>query len=113
LTERKKRILFVCSRNQWRSPTAERIFSRSVLVEVRSRGVSASAVRRLTPIDVTWADIIFVMEPDHKRQLLKQFRADVGERPVYVLDIPDEYQAMDPELVDLLKAGVQAVMGPL
>lgn len=107
----KKNLLFVCSRNQWRSPTAERMFSRSEEFAVRSRGVSASAVRRLARSDVAWADVIFVMEADHKRQLLKLFRSEVEHRPVHVLDIPDEYPFMDPELVDLIDAGVRAVLG--
>jgi len=113
MTESKKRILFVCSRNQWRSPTAERIFSRSVVVEVRSRGLSASAVRRVSSSDVSWADIIFVMESDHRRQLMKQFRTDVGERPVHVLDVSDDYRFMDPDLIDLIKARVEAILGPV
>jgi predicted protein tyrosine phosphatase len=107
----KKNLLFVCSRNQWRSPTAERMFARSEEFAVRSRGVSASAVRRLTRSDVAWADVIFVMEADHKRQLLKLFRSEVEHRPVHVLDIPDEYPFMDPELVDLIEAGVRAALG--
>lgn len=108
--EVKKNLLFVCSRNQWRSPTAERIFSRSAGYQVRSRGLSASAVRRLTETDIVWADVIFVMESEHRQQLLKRFRADVADRPVHVLDIPDEYQFMDPELVELIESGVRAAL---
>jgi predicted protein tyrosine phosphatase len=62
---------------------------------------------------VSWADIIFVMESNHRRQLLQQFRTEVGERPVHVLDVPDDYRFMDPELIDLIKARVEAVLGPL
>ncbi len=110
MKEAKKNLLFVCSRNQWRSPTAEQIFSRSPSLQVRSRGLSASAVRRLTNSDIAWADVIFVMESEHKRQLLKRFRADIGDCPVHVLDIPDEYRFMDPELVELIESGVSAAL---
>jgi len=103
--------LFLCGRNQWRSPTAARIFSRSSAFEVRAAGVSASAVRKVTASDVEWADVIFVMESDHKRQLVRAFRDAIEDRPVHVLDIPDEYRFMDPELVDLLRAGVSALLG--
>lgn len=82
-------------------------------LHVRSRGLSASAVRRLTNSDVAWADFIFVMESEHKRQMLKRFRADIGHRLVHVLDIPDEYHFMDPELVELIKARVSAVLDSL
>jgi predicted protein tyrosine phosphatase len=107
----RKKLLFVCSRNKWRSPTAERIFSHSPTLEVRARGISASAVRRLVAADVSWADLIFVMELTHKRQLVGLFRAELGRRPVHVLDIPDEYQFMDPELVELLESAVRAIIG--
>jgi len=107
----KSKLLFICSRNKWRSPTAERIFSRSANFEVRARGVSASAARRLTGSDVSWADVIFVMESDHKRQVKELFRSELSGRPIHVLDIPDEYQLMDPELIELLKTGVRAILG--
>jgi predicted protein tyrosine phosphatase len=107
----RKKLLFVCSRNKWRSPTAERIFSRSMDFEVRARGLSTSAVRRLTGSDVSWADVIFVMEPSHKRQLVSLFRAELGGCPIHVLDIPDDYQLMDPELIELLEGGVHAALG--
>jgi predicted protein tyrosine phosphatase len=106
----RQKLLFVCGRNKWRSPTAERIFSHSTTLEVRARGLSASAVRRVAASDVSWADVVFVMEPSHKRQLLALFRAELGGRPVHVLDIPDEYQFMDPELVDLLQTGVHTLI---
>ena len=110
MKEVRKNLLFVCSRNQWRSPTAEKIFSRSPGLQARSRGLSASAVRCLTRSDVAWADVIFVMESKHKQQLLKRFREDVADRPVHVLDIPDEFQFMDPELVELIESGVRAAL---
>lgn len=109
----RSKLLFVCSRNRWRSPTAERVFAHSPVFEVRARGLSASAARRLSISDVAWADVIFVMESDHKRQLVRLFRGELAGRPVHVLNIPDDYQLMDPELVDLLTAGVEAALGPL
>jgi predicted protein tyrosine phosphatase len=109
--EARTRVLFICSRNQLRSPTAEKIFAESEQLEVRSRGLSASAIRRLTAEDVTWAQVIFVMEPEHKKQLLRAFREEAKLRRIYVLDIPDEFDFMDPELVMLIKAGVRGALG--
>jgi predicted protein tyrosine phosphatase len=80
-------------------------------LDVRSRGLSASAVRRLTADDVTWAEAIFVMEPEHKKQLLRTFREEAKLRRIYVLDIPDDYDFMDPELVMLIAAGVRGALG--
>jgi predicted protein tyrosine phosphatase len=107
----KRRVLFVCDRNQLRSPTAEKIFSRCERLEVRSRGLRASANRRLIEDDVAWAEVIFVMEPEHKKQLLRNFREAARLRQICVLDIPDEYGFMDQELVMLLTAGVRTVLG--
>jgi predicted protein tyrosine phosphatase len=107
----RRHILFVCDRNQLRSPTAEKIFSRCEHLEVRSRGLRASANRQLVEDDVLWAEVIFVMEPEHKKQLLRRFRESAGLRQIHVLDIPDEYGFLDPELVMLLTAGVRAVLG--
>ncbi len=57
----KLRVLFVCSMNQWRSPTAETIWRRSPDVDARSRGLSPRARRRLTRKDLGWADLVLVM----------------------------------------------------
>jgi hypothetical protein len=54
-------VLFVCSRNQWRSPTAEQIFAQHPGLSVRSGGTSESARRRVSLKDAQWADIILVI----------------------------------------------------
>jgi len=111
LEKYRKHLLFICSRNQMRSPTGERVFAKSDRFQARSRGLSASAKRQLTVEDVIWADAIFVMEPEHKRQLLRRFREEAEGRLIVVLDIPDEYAFMDPDLVDLIIAGVRGALG--
>lgn len=110
--QRRHKVLVLCSRNRWRSPTAERVFAHSRRIAVRARGLSESAVRRVTAQDIAWADLVVVMEQDHRRQLVRCFRPALGDRPVHVLDIPDEYGFMDPELVELLTTGIGAILGP-
>ena len=95
--------LFVCSRNQWRSPTAERVFRDDPRLSVRSCGLSARSPRQLRDDDLIWADIVFVMETKHRARITGQFRDALGGTPLHVLDIPDDYQFMNPELVDLLQ----------
>jgi predicted protein tyrosine phosphatase len=112
MTMNRQHLLFVCSRNQLRSPTGEKVFAASERFETRSRGLRASARRQLTADDVEWADVIFVMESEHKRELLRQFRDAANGRRLIVLDIPDEYEFMDPELVALITAGVNGALGP-
>ncbi len=99
-------ILFVCSRNQWRSPTAEEIFKNSQEHQAKSAGTEPSARIKITEKLINWADIIFVMEKKHKERIEQRFAAVVDEKELIVLDIPDEYQFMDEELVDLIKLSV-------
>lgn len=98
-----KRILFVCSRNRLRSPTAETIFATHPEVEVDSAGLNDDAVVPLSPEQIAWADLILVMEKVHRAKLAKKFRKYLGGKRVVVLGIPDKYDYMDPELVELLK----------
>ena len=100
-------ILFVCSRNRWRSPTAEQLFRNYPGISVRSAGTSPSARKHVSLEDVRWADLILVMEEKHKSRLVAQFtRLMVGKR-IDVLDIPDDYKYMDPELVQQLQQAVE------
>ena len=92
-------ILFVCSRNQWRSPTAEAVYKNSGH-SVRSAGMAESARIRINEGHVSWADIIFVMERRHRDMLKARYEV---KTPIIVLDIPDEYGYMDEELVSMIK----------
>ena len=101
-----KRVLFVCSQNRLRSPTAEQVFASWEGIEVASAGLNNDAESVLTPELVSWANVIFVMEKVHRNKLGKRFRAQLGGKRIVCLDIPDEYDYMDPQLVALLKAKV-------
>jgi predicted protein tyrosine phosphatase len=97
------RVLFVCSQNKSRSPTAERVFSSWPGIEVSSAGVNRDAENPITPELVEWADRIFVMEKAHQKKLCRRYRAYLKGRKVICLNIPDEFPFMDPDLVFLLK----------
>ena len=86
------KVLFVCSHNKWRSTTGEAVFS-------RVEGVSAR-----------WADLILVMEDEHAARLRDDFRQDVAGKTLHVLDIPDDYQFMDEELVELIRAKAEPLI---
>jgi protein-tyrosine phosphatase len=103
-------LLFVCSRNQWRSPTAEEIFKNSQEHQVKSAGTEPSARIKITEKLINWADIIFVMEKKHKDRIEQRFATVVNEKELIVLDITDDYQFMDEELVDLIKLSVSAYL---
>jgi predicted protein tyrosine phosphatase len=93
-------ILFVCSRNKWRSPTAEAIYKNHAGLSVRSAGTEPSARIRLTAKIIQWADLIFVMEKKHRQRIVEKFSNETAGKKIIVLDIPDEYKFMDPELIE-------------
>ena len=99
-------ILFVCSRNQWRSPTAETLFRRQPGIQVRSGGTSPRARHTVSAQDIAWADSIMVMENKHKSRLQAAFPAALTHKKIVVLDIADDYRYMDAELVVLLQQSV-------
>lgn len=101
-----KDILFICSRNQWRSPTAETIWRRHPEFNVKSAGTSPRAKKTVGAADIQWVDMIFVMEQKHKNRLKAEFSRILLHKRLYVLDIPDEYQYMDTALIGELEASV-------
>jgi predicted protein tyrosine phosphatase len=101
-----KKVLFVCSQNRLRSPTAEQVFSNRPDLEVESAGTNNDAETPLTSELVEWADLIFVMEKAHRQKLQKRFRAVLKSKRVICLDIPDNYAFMEPALVQLLETKV-------
>ncbi len=98
-----KRYLFVCSQNKLRSPTAEQVFARRGDIEVASAGTNVDAIEPLTGELVAWADVIVVMEKAHRAKVQRKFRQHLNGQRMICLDIPDDYEFMDPELVGLLE----------
>lgn len=108
-----RRFLFVCSRNRLRSPTAEQVFSGYPGLEVASAGLDHDAENPLDAELVEWADTIFVMEKHHRNKLSSKFRSSLGGQRMVCLDIPDDYEFMQPELVDLLHARLRRFLPPV
>ena len=105
-----KKLLFVCSQNRLRSPTAEAVFCEYEGLEVESAGLERTAEVPLYA-EAIWADIIFVMEKSHRNKLSKKFKPWLKDKRVICLDIPDEYEYMEPALVELLKQKVLPLLG--
>lgn len=99
-------ILFVCSRNRWRSRTAETIFKDQQHHEVRSAGTAADARVKVNEKLIHWADLIFVMEKRHKQMLQEKFNETLNKKEIIVLNIEDNHQYMDEELIETLRASV-------
>jgi predicted protein tyrosine phosphatase len=103
-----RHILFVCSRNRLRGPTAEQVFADWPGIETASAGLSPDAETPVTPELLAWADTIFVMERVHRARLSERFRPHLRYARVLCLEIPDDFDFMAPALVRLLEAKVPA-----
>jgi predicted protein tyrosine phosphatase len=107
------KLLFVCSRNRRRSLTAEKIFDSSPLHQARSAGTQPDARIVITEGQIGWADIIFCMEKSHLNRLRLKFPGAMLDKHVVCLNIPDEYDFMDPALIDDLLATLAPHVTPL
>ena len=96
------KILFVCAMNKQRSATAERLYRNDARLDVRSAGVNSEAKRRVSEVDLQWADVVFVMEREHKTWIRTHFKSLALPR-IDVLDIPDEFEFMDEGLQEMLR----------
>jgi len=99
---RRLKVLFVCAMNKQRSATAEQIYRNDARLEVRSAGVRSGANRRVSEADLRWADVVFAMEQEHKLWMTKRFEGLDLPR-IDVLEIPDDFEFMDPDLVEMLR----------
>ena len=103
-------LLFVCSRNQLRSPTAEAMWGQRDGFDARSAGTSPHARRPIGPADIRWADVIFVMEDKHAHRLLAAFPRLLAYKQPHCMGIPDDYRFMDPELIAMLDERVSTAL---
>jgi predicted protein tyrosine phosphatase len=102
-----EKLLFICTLNQWRSPTAERLFDGSTKYSARSAGTASNAVHVINANDIMWADRIFVMEKRHKEIIETKFKDILEGKEVINLVIPDDLGYMDVDLVELLKHSLE------
>ncbi|MEO7098777.1 MAG: low molecular weight protein tyrosine phosphatase family protein [Luteolibacter sp.] len=99
-----KKLLFICSQNKLRSPTAEAIFADRSGIDVDSAGLNHDAEVPLSAEQIEWADLILVMEKAQRTRLNRNFGQFLGGKKVIVLNIPDDYEYMDEKLIPLLES---------
>jgi predicted protein tyrosine phosphatase len=105
-----KKLLFICSQNRLRSPTAEVVFADYEGIETDSAGLDHYAEVPVSTEAIEWADIIFVMEKSHKTKLTKNFQPFLKDKRIICLDIPDEFEYMDSALIEILKKKVVKII---
>jgi predicted protein tyrosine phosphatase len=107
---KKQRILFVCTANQQRSPTAERLYEGDPRFEVRSAGTHATRERAVTREILEWADMVVVMEERHAAAIRREFPELSSRLDLQILHIPDIYQYMDTRLQQEIRNRFEALL---
>ena len=108
ITPEGSKVLFICAQNKIRSFTAEKMFEGSQRYRVRSRGVAKDSRVKLTEGDLGWADVVFVMEKNHKNIINKKFREQSHGKRIICLFIEDIYDPME----DILIAELRRKLAP-
>jgi len=99
--ETKIRLLFVCTINRMRSATAHKIYENDERFHVKSAGTDKTADTVLTNELLNWADSIIVMEKHHRNYIRGHFPDIYKTKKIVCLYIPDEYDYMQTELIEI------------
>jgi predicted protein tyrosine phosphatase len=108
MTERPN-ILVICGKNKRRSRTAEYMFKNDQRFNIRSAGLSPKSDRKISENDLNWADLVLVMETDHRSKIKELYR-HLQLPKIEVLNIPDEYEYLDEELIQILDDKVNDII---
>lgn len=96
------RVVFICTQNKLRSPTAEMIFRSVEGWEVTSAGTDRTAEQPLTRDLLEWADVAICMEKRHRDWIRSKLKGALPDNRILTLGIPDEYEFMEPDLIEIL-----------
>ncbi len=107
----KKRVLFVCTHNQVRSPTAEQIYRGRPDLEVRSAGIAEHATVPLTQELFDWADQVFVFSKRQRRIIQARYGASYAGKVVVCLRMADRFEYKSPELIVKLTGKLSPYLG--
>lgn len=105
-----KNLLFICGKGRQRSPTAEQVFANYSNVETDSAGLSADADLRLGTDQIEWSTHIIVMEKSQASKLRTNYKKYIDGKKIICLDIPDKFDYMQIELIELLKQRIRRVL---
>jgi predicted protein tyrosine phosphatase len=107
---RNPHLLFLCTANRLRSPTAEAIYKDDPRFLVRSAGTDRSAPNPVSQALLDWADLILVMERTHRNWIRKHFPEVYEKKRIVCLYIPDEFEYMEAGLVEMLRERVERLV---
>jgi len=95
-----KKVLFVCSAGILRSATAARIYAKKY--NTRAAGSASYALIPVSHELLLWADeVVFVNRENFLATKINYDLDEIKNRGtvITVLDIPDDYEHMDPDLI--------------
>lgn len=96
------KVLFICNQNQNRSKTAEEVFK----CRFRTKSAGLYNSKPVTERQISWADIIIVMEEAQRAEIAKRFPEQYMQKRILSLEIPDIYHYAQPELVNILNSKI-------
>ena len=104
--QEKMNILFVCNQNQHRSKTAEELFK----TQYNTKSAGLYNEHPLTEAELSWADVVIVMEDHQRSEIAKRFPLLYLKRQIFSLNVPDRFSYNQQQLISLLKNKVEEVM---
>jgi protein-tyrosine phosphatase len=70
--------------------------------------LSVKSPRKISENDLNWASLVLVMENNHRAKI-KEVYSFLDLPPIEVLGIPDDYEFMDVELIEILEDKINAI----
>lgn len=104
-------MLFVCTKNQVRSLTAQQVYRGRPDLEVRSAGLRDYATVPLTGELLQWADLVFVFSRRQQRVVEARFRDTAENKRVVCLHLPDRFEYKSTELIQKLTGKLRPYLG--
>src|SRR5690606_28086736 len=98
---KRQNILAVTRKNKKRSRTEQQIIKNYKSIGIRTAGISTKSERKISENDLKWADLVFVMESEQRAKIWELY-SHIELPKIEVLNIPDDYEFMSDELVELL-----------
>ena len=96
-----KKVLFVCSAGILRSATAARIYAKKY--NTRAAGSAQYALISVSNDLLAWANEIVFVNEENYQAVAEHWDLKSFDKPIKVLDIPDQYPHMHPELIEAFK----------
>ncbi|EEW57059.1 low molecular weight phosphotyrosine protein phosphatase [Ruegeria sp. TrichCH4B] len=103
-------LLFICGKGRKRSPTAASIAAEHLGQPTDFAGLSADSDERVSRDHLLWADTIAVMEKSQLSRLKRHMGSHLKGKRIVCLDIPDTYEFMQPELVEIVRSRLKRIV---